>query len=649
MDMFCAVILARDLDNVTGLLIQQRVLHLVRIRDLEDWARGLGGFSGDDRLERSHDLQKRVLSIMRAFNAVDVRPDMNVRCSVRGGPEGLSRRIKVLEKRVGSRLELKGMLLEQLNAHETLLRQLESLGPGDVGRAANGHYTFLEAVLVKADQSQRSLLEQGLSTVLHVLYPLQTRDDPALVLVLVLKKDALAVEKALVAANIRKVALSQAVGRDTDETRKKMLVSVAHLRDQVRSIEASTARDGARLIPVLERCYSQLFKDALIAEAQGYFQRTARTYVISGWLPRVRRDELSRMLRSVVDGRCCLHGEKPGNVTAVREKREKVPVLLDNPRWLKPFELIVTNYDLPEYGSIDPTLFVAVSFFLMFGIMFGDVGQGLVLVLVGCWLAARGKGTFSRAGSLVAYAGASATVFGALYGNFFGMDNIIPVLWMRPQDHLQVFFPLAIIFGIVFISLGIVFNIINAVTSGDVMKGVFGISGLIGGLIYWAGIALASRYLVFKVSPAAGPLVWLIAGLVLLLFMKAPFEKLIAPRERMFPEGIFAYLLETAINGLEIGMGYLANTLSYIRLVAFALAHAGLFLAVFTLADMVKGIAAGGMLSVLIIVIGNILILGLEGMIVAIQGIRLEYYEFFSKFFSGGGKMYRPLGSAATI
>jgi V/A-type H+-transporting ATPase subunit I len=330
---------------------------------------------------------------------------------------------------------------------------------------------------------------------------------------------------------------------------------------------------------------------------------------------------------------------------AIREKSQKVPVLLDNPDLIKPFEMMVTGFGVPEYTSVDPTLFVAISFLLMFGAMFGDIGQGLVLFAAGIILTKQHRSLLSRVGFLMTYCGAAATVFGLLYGDFFGMEGIMPSLWMNPFHNISSFLPLAVALGIVLISLGIVINIINAVRAKEVSKVIFGKTGLIGGLIYWTGIALGLRYFVFKAGPLPLVLiVLLVGGPVFLLFLRAPVDKILSKRGRMFQEGFLTYFIETVIEVMEIFTGYLANTLSYIRVAAFALAHAGLFLAVFTLADLVKSTAMGSVGSILVVILGNIFIFVFEGMIVTIQGIRLEYYEFFSKFFEGEGKLYRPVG-----
>ena len=110
---------------------------------------------------------------------------------------------------------------------------------------------------------------------------------------------------------------------------------------------------------------------------------------------------------------------------------------------------------------------------------------------------------------------------------------------------------------------------------------------------------------------------------------------------------MFASLVESVVEVLDTVISSISNTATFIRLAAFALSHAGLFMATFSVADAVSHTAGGTIGAVLVIVLGNVVIIALEGLIVSIQSIRLEYYEFFSKFYSGGGEEYRPLHIAA--
>ena len=193
------------------------------------------------------------------------------------------------------------------------------------------------------------------------------------------------------------------------------------------------------------------------------------------------------------------------------------------------------------------------------------------------------------------------------------------------------------------ISIGILFNIINAVRAKNIKAGLFDQAGLVSAIIYWGGIGAVSIFLSNKPIPLK-LIIYVIGIPVLLLFLREPLMALIQHRRVVFEKGLMGYLMETVIDVIEIVTGYLANTVSFIRVAAFSLAHVGLFIAVFSLVDMVKDKSAGFVYSALILILGNAVIIALEGLVVTIQAIRLEYYEFFGKFFLGGGQAYKPIG-----
>ncbi len=202
---------------------------------------------------------------------------------------------------------------------------------------------------------------------------------------------------------------------------------------------------------------------------------------------------------------------------------------------------------------------------------------------------------------------------------------------------------MAVYFGIFMISLGIVFNAINALKTRNIKALLFDHAGIVSAIIYWGGIGIVSRFL----SNEAVPIKLVICSIIvpiIILFFKEPLMALFKKEKITFSDGLGTYIMEGIIEVMEVVTGYLANTVSFVRVAAFSLAHVGLFLAVFSLSDMVKGQSGGQVLSIIILILGNIGIIALEGLVVTIQAIRLEYYEFFGKFFSGGGVEYKPVG-----
>jgi len=282
----------------------------------------------------------------------------------------------------------------------------------------------------------------------------------------------------------------------------------------------------------------------------------------------------------------------------------------------------------------------------MFGIMFGDLGHGAVLALTGFIMSVKSsKSSFKNAGHLLLYAGASSMIFGVLFGSIFGVEHWIKPVWLKPMESIGELFKVAIYFGIGMISLAIVFNIINGIREKSIKGVLFDKAGLFAGILYWCGIAVTMRFISTKPVPDLPVIIPLLMVIsVVLIFIHEPVLHLLQGKKQLFPEGVTTGIMGGIIEILEISLGFLANTVSFIRIAAFGLAHAGLFMAIFSLSDSVSHIA-GGVVSGIVLVLGNIGIICLEGLVVSIQAVRLEFYEFFSRFFRESSYSYKPLKS----
>ena len=218
------------------------------------------------------------------------------------------------------------------------------------------------------------------------------------------------------------------------------------------------------------------------------------------------------------------------------------------------------------------------------------------------------------------------------------MSHLLPYEGFEPINNIQAFFRLAVFFGIGFLTLGIILNIVNSIRTREFFTGVFSREGLLGGVIYWIGIVLIMRLLTRGGTGIDSRIILLlIFGPIVLFFLRAPIRKIFQPRQPIFHEGLSLYIMESTVELGGMYAGYLANTMSFIRVAAFALAHGGLFITVYAIAGNLGTI--GG---IHVHIIGNAVIIALEGLIVTIQAVRLEYYEFFSKFFRPGGRGYEP-------
>jgi V/A-type H+-transporting ATPase subunit I len=287
------------------------------------------------------------------------------------------------------------------------------------------------------------------------------------------------------------------------------------------------------------------------------------------------------------------------------------PLVLRNPWWARPFEVFTKLVGMPAATGTDPSVLLAFVVPLMFGYMFGDVGQGLVLIAVG--YALRNRLPVLR---LLIPGGVAATAFGFVFGSVFCFEHVIDPLWLSPLEEPLPVLLVPIAGGAVLLAIGLLLGLAESVWQGrltDWMREdlpVFAVYvGLLAGVLHPAGWALA----------AAGTLWSIAAGALHGRRLKAALAAL-------------GELLERALQ-------ILINTLSFARVGAFALAHAGLASAVVALSA-----AAGNVVvQAIVVVLGNALILAIEGLVVSIQTTRLVLFEFFARFFRAEGREFRPL------
>ena len=392
-------------------------------------------------------------------------------------------------------------------------------------------------------------------------------------------------------------------------------------------------------------------------------EATQLVYRITGWIPATDSDVVMKDLDELTEGRVAIRGYDPKEVPSVSDGHEKVPVKLKHGKFVSSFERMIFSYGSPVYGTIDPTPFVAFFFTLLFGIMFGDLGQGLVFVIVGILLTKHWIPFFKswhKFGPIFIAIGCSSSIMGLLTGEFFCNEHILepvgkfltglfvgkenafaPILHMMPSadtvGNMFMFFLFTIGVGFVINSVGLIINIINNFILKQYGKAIFGKTGICGTVFFWYVIVMVIRIFAFGASIAIYD--WIVIGITLLgVFFAEPLERLVEGHKPVFENGLFSALIQGVVELLEVISSYLSNSVSFLRVGAFALAHAVLSYIIFTMSNLIPIFI--GKLAVLII--GNAIVIVLEGMIVAIQVIRLQYYEFFSKFFTETGKEFIP-------
>lgn len=319
------------------------------------------------------------------------------------------------------------------------------------------------------------------------------------------------------------------------------------------------------------------------------------------------------------------------------------PTKLKNPKLFKPFEMYVQMYGLPAHNEMDPTIFVGLTYSFIFGAMFGDVGQGLLLALGGGLLYFWKK--IPLAG-IIGTAGIFSTFFGFMFGSIFGFEDIIDAVWLRPINSmttlpfigkLNTVFIVAVAFGMGVIIFTMILHIINALRSHDPGAAWFDVNGAAGLVFYASVVATIVLFMTGHKTPGAVVMTVMFGVPLLLILFKEPLTKKIQKRTDKMEESKAMFLVQGFFELFETLLSYFSNTLSFVRIGAFAVSHAAMMEVVLMLAG-----AEEGNPNWIIVILGNLFVCGMEGLIVGIQVLRLEYYEMFSRFYKGSGRAFNP-------
>lgn len=367
-----------------------------------------------------------------------------------------------------------------------------------------------------------------------------------------------------------------------------------------------------------------------IEESKDYMAKSAKFFYLSGWVSKKDIKKMEELFSKYEDTLIIYKGTS--------EVSDLIPpTKLRNFVLFKPFESLVKMYGIPSYNEIDPTPFLSISYMILFGAMFGDLGQGFVLLLAGVLLSKlKGNKMF---GGLMSRLGISSMFFGALYGAVFGFEDIIPALLIKPFENINTVLAGAVAVGICLILISYVYGIINCVKRKDVKEGLFGKDGLVGLLFYLCLLVLVGgQFLGKTIIPMEIGVVIVLLSIALMIF-KEPLTNYILKKRPLHEEDVSGYYIEGIFSIIETLLSMLSGTVSFIRVGAFALTHVGLFIAFETIGKLI-GTTAG---NIIVLIIGNVIIIGLEGLIVFIQGLRLQYYELFSRYYKGEGKEFKPV------
>jgi len=436
------------------------------------------------------------------------------------------------------------------------------------------------------------------------------------------------------------------------------------LTEESLKLEHKHSALAAEIAPAWEALMASYAVASCVEEVKSGLEATELVYRLEGWMPRDAVGRVGASLRKATEGRTAMRSYIPEELESVKSGKEAVPVLLKRRRFVSSFEGLVVSYGAPLYGTVDPTPVVAFFFVLLFSIMFGDLGQGAVILGTGIFLSRGSAKRFLKwkaFGPIFIAVGAGSMFMGFLDGTVFAneellipltralslslfgeaRDRFIQIMPTQGIGQLFAFFGFTLGVGVLINSTGLVINIYNKFSLGKRGEAFFSKTGIAGALLFWWAIGIAIRVVL-----GGGPAWFDALGLglpMLALFFGEPLSNLMDGKKAHDAGGMLGAGIHGFVEVIESISYYFSNSLSFLRVGAFALSHAVLSFIVFAMGDLVRVRAPFGIFwEILIVIIGNAVIIVLEGMIVAIQAVRLQYYEFFSKFFTDSGTLFAP-------
>ncbi len=596
-------------------------------RYAEDWHERAATFAA---------LERRILAVMEALD-VDEGP-LPSETPHLIEPETAQSDVERLEREAQApvrELEEGQRKLAQLQRY---LGQLEPIADleVDLGTLRTLRYTFVLLGTMPIANLER--FQTSLELIPSALVTLRREEHLATVVLFGTQRDADVLNRAARSAYLNPLELPETYRGTPAEAIAALKSNIERTRQYLAECETT--------IDYLHQAYVQRLRDLLwrvrasrtLAETIARYGRLRYTYLLAGWVPTSQVPTLQQEIKQVSD-KVLIEVNTPS-----RQEDSHIPVALGNPPIVRAFQGLVTTYGRPLYGELDPTPMIALTFPLIFGIMFGDVGHGLVLALLGLLLISRKVRALrglSGMGVVIIACGITAMIFGSLYGSIFGFEEVLKPLWIRPLEDIMDILLTTVGIGIGLLSLGMVLNIINAALTRRWGHLLFDHNGLAGLIFYWSLVGLAASIFMSNLSINPIPLAVVAALSGLAMTFAEVLERLVEGQRPLIEGSLSSYLIQTPIELFETLIALLSNTLSYVRMGAFAVAHGSLCLVVFIMAEIIS--PAHGVGYWVVVALGNLFVIGFEGMVVGIQTLRLEYYEFFSKFFSGGGMSYRPL------
>jgi V/A-type H+-transporting ATPase subunit I len=520
--------------------------------------------------------------------------------------------------------------LEELNS----LRYIDKVKNIDVDFKELINLEFFTVKFGFLTKEKRKKISQNYENIMAVVLHIGSYEEKELYIIVSPKNLDLEMSRILRSTDFVEIEIQEQYLDYPIEMKKMIEKDRIKYEDELKVLEKSSKEFTNEYIDTIERLYSKIVMESKIDGLRTKIAATRNFCYISTWVPADHNGNYKSIF------------EKYNNTLVTYKKSEEVsnkipiPTFLKNLFFFKPFETLVNMYGVPSNDELDTTMFFGLAYIFFFGAMFGDLGQGMIFVGTGLILVKKG---LAKYGSLMWRIGLGSMFFGMLYDSFFGYENVIskfiPLpIYIRPMENINTILLAAVASGVILLLVSYGYSIINKIRANELGEAFFGRNGINGVVLFLTLLAL-----IYGIATGNHLLPGIVLYIVLiisvaLLIVKEPLGNLLMGNKPLYSETRGEYYTESGFNVLETFLSILSNGISFIRIGAFALNHVGLFIAFHTVADMI-GSTTG---NIAMFIIGNVVIIGLEGLIVFIQGLRLFYYELFSKYYKGEGVLFSP-------
>lgn len=527
---------------------------------------------------------------------------------------------------------------EEIASKQKIIEPFRPMG-GDLSQVL--HYKYISYRFGKMPQEQYQKLEKYLLGELDAVFVKGVQDEQFVYGAYFAAPDHLQKTDAVFRSlHFERVEIPAQYEGSPEEASQKLLKEMYDIQKKIEEIDKEAAEMFKKKAPQLMWAKQRLEELAHNFDVRKMAARVEDKkedyYILCGWMA---EDDVKKFMAEA---------EQDDKVFVVVEDDHdsyfgEPPTKLENPKLFKPFEMFVGMYGLPAHNEMDPTLFVGLTYSFIFGVMFGDVGQGLLLVIVGALVYHFKK---SPLAGIITTAGVFSTIFGFMFGSVFGFEDVIQPLWLRPIDHmttlpfvgkLNTVFIVSIAFGMGLIVIAMVLHIINAFREHDTQSTWFDPNGVAGLVFYGSVAAVVILFMSGRPTPAGIVLAVMFGVPLLLILFKEPLTNRLKKKKEKMKEGKVMFFVEGFFELFEMLLSYFSNTLSFVRIGAFAVSHAAMMEVVLMLA----GVESGNT-NWVVVVLGNLFVCLMEGLVVGIQVLRLEYYEMFSRFYKGSGRKFEP-------